>query len=165
VDADEPSPLGRYAAGHEGGAHVTVRLVGTPLDLLVEAREHHDAVLRELRLLAVTTPVRQLPPRLLELVEVFGRTYSRPSRRPDEVVDDAIIRGRRTLDLTYEVPAGVADAACELEDRMREIDGYCAQGLLITLPRSPAIKAFAEWYLDQFTEQVAGRPARAWGAG
>jgi hypothetical protein len=76
-----------------------------------------------------------------------------------------VARGERTLDLTYDVPAGVAVAARELEEHMREIDGLCAQGLLITLPRSPAIRAFAEWYLEQFTEQVAGGAARPWSSG
>lgn len=159
---DQPSPLGRYAAGHEAGERVRVRLLGTPLGLLVAAREHHDAVLRELALVAVTSSAVRLPPRLVELVEVFGQTYARPARRPDAAVDAAVARGEQVIDLTYDVPVGVAEAAVQLEGHMRELDAFCADGLLITLPRSAPVRAFAEWYLEQFCEQLAGRPPRAW---
>lgn len=159
---DQASPLGRYAVGHDDGALVTVRLLGTPLGLMLAACEHHDAVLREIRLVAVTPTRQLLPPRLVELVEVFGRTYARPASRADAVIDDAVARGESSIDLVYKVPTGVADVVAELEGHLREVDGFCAQGLLITLPRSPEVRAFAEWYLDQFRTQIAGGLPRPW---
>lgn len=158
-----PSPLGRYAApGPDTGVPVEVRLLALPVRVLAAAREHHDALLRECRLLALEGLPPSAPPRLAELAQVLGVQYAAATRRPDEAVDAALDRGDDTVDLAYPATPEVAAAAQRLDDLMAEADALSRQGQLMTLERSPVLRAFAQWYLQQFTEQVRGRPAQPW---
>jgi hypothetical protein len=78
------------------------------------------------------------------------------------VIDEAVQRGERTLDLTYLVPADVVEAADQLETLMAEADEFCRSEHMLTLPRPALLVQFARWYLDEFRRQVSGRPPRPW---
>ena len=158
------SPLGRYALPGDGGDLVEVRLLGTPLELLVRAREHHDDLMREFRVLALAGRAgdREAPVRLIELTEILGRRYGVAGSRRDQEVDEALSRGEATMDLVYEVPPAVSEAALAMDALMTEADAFCADAQLLTLERDPLLKRFAAWYLDQFVVQCAGGPAVAW---
>ncbi len=45
---------------------------------------------------------------------------------------------------------------------MDEEDVFCRSGQLITLPRTPVVRRFGDWYLDQFVRQVAGHAPTRW---
>lgn len=156
------SPLGRYAAAAGAGDTVRVQLLGVPVRLLAASREHHDGLLRECRLLAMSGPRPGMPPALAELVDELGVRFGAARSRPDEDFDRAVRTGLETVDLTYTVPASVVDGARRLEDLMRRADELCRSRQLITLPRTAAMEQFAHWYVSQFTDQVAGRPATPW---
>jgi hypothetical protein len=78
VSGDGASPLGRYTPEHDDTPELhTVHLLSVPLRVLLSGREHHDGVMREFRLPALTgTPARDVPVRMLELTEVLGRQYA-----------------------------------------------------------------------------------------
>ena len=158
------SPLGRYAPADDGGDLKSVRLVGLPLRLLLAAREHHDGVLREFRLLALAEEQRDkpVPTRLVELTEILGRQYAAARARPDQEIDRALDRGEETIDLDYEVPAAAAPGAAGLEALMAEADAFCADEQLMSLERPPVLQQFAHWYLEQFVAQIAGEPPTPW---
>ena len=158
------SPLGRYALPGDGEETVEVHLLGTPLELLVSAREHHDDLTREFRLLSLAGTVsgRDAPVRLVELTEILGHRYGAATSRRDQEVDEALARGETTMDLVYEVPPGVSEAAVALDGLMREADDFCAAAQLMTLERDPLIKQFASWYLSQFVVQCAGGAPVPW---
>jgi hypothetical protein len=82
--------------------------------------------------------------------------------RPDQDFDRARAQGLDTVDLVYLVPPTVVDGARRLEGLMGEADEFCRSAQLMTLPRTPVTKRFAQWYIDQFVEQVAGRPPSRW---
>ena len=159
------SPMGRYAGAAENiGTTVRVELLGVPVRVLAAAREHHDGVMREFRLLALAGPPdgREAPTRLVELTHELGVRYAAARARPDAEVNRALQQGLDTVDLVYQVPPRVVDSARRLEAMMAEADELCRSAQLITLPRTPLIVRFATWYLDQFVDQVAGRPATPW---
>ncbi|HWG92991.1 MAG TPA: hypothetical protein VNU66_02045 [Mycobacteriales bacterium] len=95
-----PSPsLGRYAAADPGSARRRVELRHVPVQLLLAAREHHDALMRELRLLALQEQEgRVLPPELQQLVRELGARWSAPAQRADETFEAAAARGVQVLD-------------------------------------------------------------------
>ncbi|MBV9097070.1 MAG: hypothetical protein JO079_03340 [Frankiaceae bacterium] len=157
------SPLGRYDSDLSDAVH-EVRLLNVPLRLLVAGREHHDDVMREFAMLALADDMdaEHAPKRLLELVEVLGRRYAAAAARPDAEVDAAVARGETSIDLTYHVPAHVADAADELAALMDEADEFCRERRLLSLSRPQPVVEFSAWYLDEFRRQIAGQPARPW---
>ena len=159
----QPSPLGRYVID-DGSAVVTVHLLSTPLELLVRAREHHDGLMREFRLLALSGQVAApaAPVRLIELTEILGRQHGAAGNRRDAEVDQALARGELVRDLHYDVGEGVVDAVRTLDALMTEADTYCAAEELMTVERPPLLKAFASWYLGQFVSQCEGGPAVPW---
>lgn len=162
--AGTASPLGRYADPGDGAAGlVAVELLGVPVRVLAAAREHHDGLLREFRLLAMSGGLSgpAVPVRLVALTEALGVRYAAASSRPDRDVDRAVEQGLDTVDLVYRVPPGVADGARELEALIAEADEFCRAARLMTPARGAVIASFGRWYVAQFVDQVAGhRPAR-----
>jgi hypothetical protein len=64
---------------------------------------------------------------LLELIETLGNRYGTAASRPDALIDQALADGVDTLDLTYQVPAQVVDAADQLEELLAEADEFRRQ--------------------------------------
>jgi len=157
------SPLGRYDDATPDALH-EVRLLGLPVRIMVASREHHDELMREFSLLALSGPSERsdVPARLVELTEILGVRYASSAARPEEEIDRAIDSGADTVDLSYTVPAHVVEAADTLAALMAEADAFCRAEQLLTLERSPLQVEFAQWYLDEFRRQVAGEPARPW---
>ncbi len=159
------SPLGRYGGtGDLASGLVTVELLGVPVRVLAAAREHHDGLLREFRLLAMSGPPAgpAAPDRLVELTEALGVRYAAATSRPDRDFDRAVEQGHDTVDLVYRVPRGVAGGARELEALMAEADEFCRAARLMTLARGPVVARFGRWYVAQFVDQVAGRRPARW---
>jgi hypothetical protein len=141
-----------------------VRLIGVPVQVLIASRQHHDDLMREFTVLAVSEPDLRssVPQRLTALTQILGVRYGATASRPDKLIDEAAQRGERTLDLTYQVPGDVVEAADQLEALMAEADEFCCTEQMLALPRSPLQVQFAHWYLDEFRRQVNGQPPRPW---
>ena len=60
------------------------------------------------------------------------------------------------------MPPAAAQAAAGLHQMLVDADDYCAQSLLFTVPRPPVVRRFAEWYISQFVDQVAGADPVPW---
>jgi len=141
----------------------TVRLVNVPVRVLEATRRHHDEVMHEFSLLAVQEKQPDdVPKRMLELIDALGREYAATSNQSDAQVEAAIERGDSTVDLTYEVPDHVVDAADRLATLMDEADEYCKREQMLALQRPKIAKDFAQWYLDEFRRQIAGEPPQPW---
>lgn len=160
---EDPSPLGRYD-DHAESALVEVQLRNLPVAVLVASREHHDELMREFRLMALSdaVPASSAPRRLVDLIEILGVRYAASAARPDAEVDAALARGQASIDLTYHVPAAVGHAAQVLDELMREADELCRAEQLLTLSRSQLMIEFAQWYLRCFVDQIAGQPPEPW---
>lgn len=159
------SPLGRYGAGdHEQDEQREVRLLRTPVRVFAAAREHHDDLMRELSLLALSASARPAgePARLTELIQVLGGEFGAATARPTAEIEHALEAGWDTVDLVFTVPAGVVAAGARLQGLMDEADAFCRAEQLLTVRRTDVIRTFSHWYLEEFRRQVAGEPPSPW---
>ena len=159
-----PSPLGRYDdEGTDEPLH-EVRLLNVPVQILVAGREHHDDLMREFAILALAADAARsrLPARLLELTEILGVRYGRAAERPSEEIETALRDGQETVDLTYQVPGHIVEAAHTLDSLMKEADAFCESEDLLTLKRPDVLTEFADWYLEEFRRQIEGEPPQPW---
>jgi hypothetical protein len=163
VTSSQPSPFGRYDDSSGDDTIHEIRLLNMPVRLLASGRQHHDELMHEFAVLAVSLENRDsVPARMLEMIDTLGTRYGRAADRPDSLVDEAIARGEDVIDLTYQVPAHVVEAADALEQMMDEADDFCRNEQMLTLGRSDVQKRFAKWYLEEFRRQVNGEEPRAW---
>jgi hypothetical protein len=148
----------------------TVRLLRIPLAVQMRSTEHFDGLMREFALIAMDADragdpsTRHVPARLLDLVDELNQQYSSFTADVTAERDAAIARGESEVDLTYRVPASVVDATRRLEVLLDEADAYCRSGQhLITLETPPESRAFRDWYLSEFVDQIEqGRDPVAW---
>jgi hypothetical protein len=107
--------------------------------------------------------VPALPRRLLDLVDVLQQRYGGFTEEQEDQLDQADRDGIPTLDLTFRVPADAAEAAVALGVMLDDADEFCREGRhLLTLTTPPDLVAYRRWYLQQFVDQIAGRPPVAW---
>lgn len=159
------NPLGRYGPDGEPESEPLhrVRLVGMPVRLWTRTAEHHDALQRELALLALDDDAPELPRRLTALLHELRDSYGGSSSRDERQRADATERGLDTIDLEYEVPASVREAAQRLTTMLDEVDEFCANdSLLLTLASTPEERDFRHWYCDEFVRQIEGEEPRPW---
>ena len=98
----------------------------------------------------------------LELIDTLGTRYGSAGEPRNAEVDAAIARGDDTIDLTYEVPDHVVEAADSLAALMAEADEFCEREQMLTLQRSDVVREFSDWYLDEFRRQINGEPPQPW---
>ena len=140
---------------------VSVHILGMPLDIMQRSAEHSDELLREFALIREEGS-DHVPARLLALIEELRSRFGSFSEGPRQAMQDALARGEETIDLHYEVPAAVAEAARQLGALLDEADEFCRAGDLLTLATPPDGVAFRHWYLDEFGRQIDGQPPRPW---
>jgi len=163
VTPKNPSPFGRYDESSDDEPTREVRLINVPVRLMAAGRQQHDELMHEFAVLAVSIEDRSsVPARMLDLIDMLGTRYGRTADRPDSAIDEAIARGEDSVDLVYQVPPHVVDAADALERMMNEADEFCRQEQMLTLARSDVQKRLAQWYLDEFRRQITGEPPQPW---
>lgn len=146
---------------------VTIHIIGMPISMQARAQEHADELTRELTLIGAQLRqkgnIRDLPARLVTLIEQLNARYSRFTTEQEQRLAAATARGDHTIDLTYQLPASAAAHAQELGDHLDEADAYCRTGRhLLTLATPDDLVAFRWWYLAQVIDQVAGQPPVPW---
>jgi hypothetical protein len=141
----------------------TVRILGLPLDVLERASEHNDELLREFALVREENS-DHVPSRLLALIEELNGRFGSFTEGPSNAIQQALDRGDEALDLEYQVPADAADGAVRLATLLDEADEFCRSGDLLTLATLPESLQFRRWFLEEFSRQIAGAPARSWAA-
>lgn len=142
-----------------------VHLLKVPVPLWARSQEHGDELLREFALIAASPTGRDgVPARLTQLVETLNQTYAGVGTEQEAQLFAAAEAGVPEVDdLVFVVPPDVAGACVALAALLDEADEYCAAGEhLLTLTTPPELVRFRRWYLDQFVDQVAGRPPVPW---
>ena len=169
-DADwDLAELMRGSTASGPGAVRTVRLLGLPPLLWLAAREHHDALLRELVLhlaehgdvasevdVPATDRARaQVSTAVVEALEEARRagTASRalPAGHPSPLPD---VPG--ALDLELQLPTDVGRAFTAMQDTLDAAEELAGAGQLLVRPALPEIIAVRDWVCDQVTAQLAG---------
>jgi hypothetical protein len=161
-----PSPMGRYDSGaqEEGGRVYPIRLIGVPVELFLATRQQHDDLMREFAVLALAhdDEVESEPAELRRLVRELGVNSAASVSRADASVDAAAQAGRPTVELSYRVPISVVAAADRLEGLLESADGFCREGRMLTMPRTPEMVRFSAWWVAEVRRQVAGHAPTPW---
>ena len=167
---------------HDAAASVTgprtVVLLGLPPTLWLAAREHHDAVLRELALYNAEHPAGTPSPLRLAMADQARAWISthvvaeldrlaaqgpsahralppgHPSPLPDTLPQ---------IDLSLAVPVDAADAFAALQDVLDTAERLAAAGLLLARPALPEIVAVRDWACEQAISQFSGVDPAPWG--
>ena len=141
---------------------VEVVLLHLPVGLWLRSTEQSEALQREFALVAADP--HDVPARLLHVVATVQAKYGQPDSPQEQQLYDALDSGRPVLErLVYQVPTVIGEVAQQLAQIFDEADAFCRAGRhLLTIAADDEIVRFRWWFLDQFTDQTAGRPAVAW---
>ena len=146
---------------------VEIHILGLPVAVAVEAQEHFAELSREFLHLANADEAvrRDVPGRLLALSDQLRERFAGFTEANAQLIDDAVVEGVETIDLTYRLPAEVGPAAAQLGELLDLADRYCESGeYLLTLTTPPAALEYRNWYLQQFIGQSVGEPAESFAA-
>jgi hypothetical protein len=143
-----------------------VLLLQLPVAVHALAQEHSAELMREMYLLAQQlkeTGSHHLPTRLISLVEALGNQFGGLTTDQDLQLEAAIAAEAAEIDIVYNVPLAAGEAAQTLGAMLDEADEFCLQGQhLLTLATPPESRRYRRWYLQQFSDQLAGLPATSW---
>lgn len=155
-----------------GPGDVTVQLLGLPPALWLAAREHHDALVRELVLHlaehagpAVDLPAADrarasLSAAVLAAVQPGGASDTGVSGRGGRVGGRLVLPA--AIDVSLTVPAGLVAGFGSLQDVLDVAERLAASGQLLVRPGLPEIVAVRDWACEQVLAQHAGGPAARW---
>ncbi len=145
---------------------VTIRIVGLPVPVQLQASEHADELMREFALIAASEAdgggPADIPARLTAVVAELRGRFSGFTLRPEAELADAAARGVDIIDLEYQLPAAAVEAAADLGALLDEADEFCRAGDLLTLATPPAALAYRRWFLSEFARQAVGKAPTAW---
>ncbi len=165
-EIESPSPLGRYEDDEGGSAEPAVEICfrNVPVGLFLAARQHHDDLMREFAVmgLAHEDADPHEPPGLRTLISELGVRYAPSAARTNDIFESAVRSGRTHVELSYRATASTLQAADRFETLIKRADDYCEQGKMLTMPRTPEMRRFAAWYLDELRRQFAGAAPTPW---
>ena len=154
--------------------HTDVLLVSMPVTLWLAAREHHDAILRELVLYMAEHPEVQAD--LAAADEARSRVSAIVAATVDEAVQTGMARAPvpaghpsplpwapEAVDVVIAVPDGRGSAFGVLQDVLDLAEALAVRGELLTRPGLPEIVAVRDWACEQVTAQLAGVEPGPWG--
>ena len=140
-----------------------VRLEGCPVPLLEQARRHNEALIREFAFITESGDDRpSVPAQLLAVVDRIRSRISGLNTEMEMQVDRARERGDATVDLRIVLPADGRELAHELKRLFDAAEDFCRSGDLLTLAEPEDVRAFRDWYLEQYVEQLDGAAPTPW---
>lgn len=143
---DEPEPV------------YTVRLGAVPTDLLLAAKRHVDAVVRELTFVrAGAVGGASLPKEVEALIDTVTGSFARARAAIKRQAAEAATRGDVETDLTLTLPASSADAGERYLTALDEVDRYARDARLLTLETPPLHALFRRWYVQALVDQLRAR--------
>lgn len=177
--ADVPAAHGAPAPPDPSGPLRPVALLGLPVALWRAAKEHHDAALRELVLLAAAHPeaVRDLDdPALLDAARAFmaaavpaaanaaaahaAAAHTAAERLPQQRSAAQPVAG--TCDLHLDMRPGLGRAFAALVHTLDEVERLARAGRLLVRPAPPEVVAVRDWACGEVVAQLGGAAPRPW---
>ncbi len=141
----------------ESDGHLVI-LQDFPPALWLAARQHHDAILRDLALYLDGHPNATISTEGRAAADLARLTISAS-------LDQALVQHPsmpRVLDLQVVVPADRRDTFPVLQDVLDEAERLAAAELLLVRPALPEIVALRDWACDQVLAQCKGAPSVPW---
>ena len=140
---------------------LTVRLLGMPAQEFAAFRVWYAEIRRELRLLAFSHPEDY--PLAAELADISLKVeQERRQSGGVRALDEAIEAGLTSVDLDYRVPPDAPRTMSRLAGLLDQVDQFCHDQRLLTMPASPEQVALRRWYAGEFSRQAAGHPPTPW---
>ncbi|MCW2613992.1 MAG: putative sensor protein [Frankiales bacterium] len=176
-DVPDPWDIGREDVAEAAAGSDVVVLLGLPPTLWLAAREHHDAVLRELALWAAEHPDQAPDPARIALADharawISTRVVAELDRLASSatMARRAVHKGRlsplpdtpESFDLEVPVPEDAASAFGALQDALDAAEALAVRGLLLARPGLPEIIAVRDWACEQAISQQAGVLPSPW---
>ncbi|MCO5995904.1 SpoIIE family protein phosphatase [Actinoallomurus rhizosphaericola] len=159
-EAPPPPPASAQVIMSRPGPAVTVTLVDLPYALYSAARQHWEALLRELLLAVYGSDPSGAPVRAEDIL--VAHDLSNVIGGSMAAAVDKDISEADTISVSLAIPADSArdlgTFCCVLEDA----DAAAQQESLLTLPALPQIRAFWQWICDEVARQVAGEHPISW---
>ncbi len=138
-----------------------VRLLGMPAQEFAAFRVWYAEIRRELRLLAFSHP--QDYPLATELADISLQVeQERRQSHGVAALDEAITAGLTSVDLDYRVPPSAPPTMTRIASLLDQVDEFCRDQRLLSMPSSGAQVALRRWYTGEFTRQAAGHPPTPW---
>ncbi|MDF2968138.1 MAG: putative sensor protein [Nocardioidaceae bacterium] len=152
--------VGSRAPAPQGPA-VRIRLQAMPVRLWQAARQHHDALLRELMLFASERESLGID------LTLAGRARETVSQVVDQTADrlgPALMRSWEPVaaDVEVLVPRDAGPAYVTLREMLGLAERLAGSGELLTRPGLPEIVAVRDWVYDEIAAQLAGREPEPW---
>ena len=161
------------APSDPAGSRVVLR--GMPPTLWLAAREHHDAILRELTLyratheddgtradLAAADSARWIVSHAIDQEIAAARAAGRAARPLPEAHPGALPEVPGSLDLELSVLPEQGALFAQLQDALDEAERLAVANLLLVRPGLPEIIAVRDWACEQVIAQLAGIDATPW---
>lgn len=169
-------PWGPDSASEPEDADATVLLEAMPPTLWLAAREHHDALLRELALyraehpadaqgradLARADAARQLLSQAVMQAVDAARARGAVERPLPESHPGNLPAVPPSMDLRLAVEPGQGADFAQLQDALDEAERLSLAGRLLVRPGLPEIVAVRDWACQQVIAQLAGAPSAPW---
>jgi hypothetical protein len=148
-----------------GDGLATVRVQGFPLLVHARAQQQAQEMRREFQLVLGQEELHpgSVPGRLLDLSAVLSERYAGFTEEQEREIEDGISAGREVLDeLVFRLPPDVAGAVEQLRAVLDEADEFCRSGHMLVMATPPDLVRYRNWYLDEFSRQLAGEPPQPW---
>jgi hypothetical protein len=139
------------------GSMRRVRLHDVDVRRFWELEQHHEAMLRELTLIAIGTESGSSDGTPAEVVQLVSRTRARFESQREGLfrsMREAAEAGEDTLTVELDLPASAAEAIRESVAAFDLADDYCRSGELLTLATPPGVAAFRRELCEQITGQL-----------
>lgn len=177
-DLDDWADLVETAPAEATSDYLVATLLGLPPLLWLAAREHHDALLRELALgqaslpederqalghdLAAADSARaRIGDALVAVVERAGRIATATAPSP-ELPPSKVHALPTTVDLELSVPRAAVPLYARLQDVLDNGERKAQADELLARPGLPEIIAVRDWACEQVIAQAAGSPPARW---
>ena len=133
-----------------------VALVDFPVARFLQMQEQHDAMLRELALIALRADQSEasVPRRLLSLAKEMQERHKdggAPFRRG---VEEAAERGDVVVTLELRIPFSTLRWTEDFLMLFEESDEYSRSGHLLTPPSPPEVAEFRRWFVGELIRQI-----------
>ncbi len=151
----------------------TVILPAMPATLWLSARQHHDAMLRELVLYLAEHDDEQVDLALADTARGWVTAqlvHAVEAAQRDGTAQPAVPDGHPaplppvppTLTLTLSLPTSIGPAYAALQDALDVAERLAVAGRLLARPGLPEIVAVRDWVCEQVVAQLAGVGPSAW---
>jgi anti-sigma regulatory factor (Ser/Thr protein kinase) len=129
-----------------------VTLGDVPTELLIAAKAHIDALIREFALVSTGVAggaISPVPRELSALIERVVGNFSEARQSIKRQALRAAERGELRTKLTLSLPLSAAEAGLAYLAALDEVDDYCRAEQMLTLETPPAHRLFRSWYVEE----------------